>query len=1097
MSQKRSKKASLALAMAVFVGAGMLKTPVYAKTETVVTGSDPTQVVTPSNSTRVNHSELAVGDEIHINGLVYEITRMPTSNANGRLTLIDGQAASGAVVIVDGMEYQGAEYNITALDANAFAGNTNLTSIDMRQSSVSSIGRNCFNGCTSLSSVHFSESSITNMLYGGVFAGCTSLTQLYVPSIHLSSKYSNSPFSRSSIQELTIDQLSSTGIKSNLLNNMPDGFTLNLPGDISSNALVATTFGTTKNVTLNLGTQEDVDHYTSVFEGKDVNVQLYGSGEDTTMAIVSDPDGAEHGYASLQEALNAINTSSTSGAYAIRIMDSGSTTVEWPAGVTLNKMATIDFNGASVHFPETLTLQAPLTIKNITNINSGTNVLTTLNAGSHAFTMINGGSFGFAKISGSNLTFSGTLPGGQFGGGTQVALEGIGDASIITLSDIGRSDYYYDLPNMTGFNTLVLNRAFLEADGSTTFHDQLEGVDTIQLQDGGLTLNQNATIPSVSGNGELRLHQNAQLQVTDSFSGNFSLPEYTGTELVGSGLTLPSGASGTLTNQNQQPITISEPIVSVSGLGNYASLDSALAAIAQDDATAYTITLLSDVLLNADITLPDKDITMDGQNQYQLTMSTNHTMTVQNSLTLENINLAMDNATISYMRSQNGNKTITLSGTTSGKVGTIQDISGSRWLDIVIEGNVDFDKIIGTTSSIGTQLTDLILVNQGSKESPLDLSSKVENLAATELNHSWVIVSGDATYLGTIRTDYNKESGTNRTGGLVIEGSATVSRLSVNSNDDFEVWMPSDALLTVEERYSYYREQVPIYVEGEVVEGHVLVKAPSNSNRNMTDYVLANAGENVELYWNEDASVYQVNYAPTISMSSEANQYNGAYTEVALMIVDTQGIASVVVNGQQETSFESGKLYTPASEWLIQGENTVMVTDTLGMTTTFTFRYDAPANYQKVEEVLASIPADLTIYTEASVQALEEAIAQIQYGIGSSDQTQVDEMAQAVQLAIDGLELKGTDEPTDPGTTPEDPGTTPEDPDTTPDQPIITPSEPTISQETPVTPSNPSSSQNAATPQTGDAAPLSMWATFTILASSMFGVVSAKRRKQD
>ena len=132
MSQKRSKKASLALAMAVFVGAGMLKTPVYAKTETVVTGSDPTQVVTPSASTRVNHSELAVGDEIHINGLVYEITRMPTSNANGRLTLIDGQAASGAVVIVDGMEYQGAEYNITALDANAFTGNTSLTSIDMR-----------------------------------------------------------------------------------------------------------------------------------------------------------------------------------------------------------------------------------------------------------------------------------------------------------------------------------------------------------------------------------------------------------------------------------------------------------------------------------------------------------------------------------------------------------------------------------------------------------------------------------------------------------------------------------------------------------------------------------------------------------------------------------------------------------------------------------------------------------------------------------------------------------------------------------------------------------------------------------------------------
>ena len=139
--------------------------------------------------------------------------------------------------------------------------------------------------------------------------------------------------------------------------------------------------------------------------------------------------------------------------------------------------------------PDTLTLQAPLTIENITNINSGDDTLTTLTAGTYAFTMVDGGSFGFAAISGSDLTFDGTLPGGRFGGGEQVQLTGTDEAAKVTFVNIGRSDYYYDLPLMSGFETLALDGAYLEADGSDIFKGQLDGVTAVELQNSGLELN--------------------------------------------------------------------------------------------------------------------------------------------------------------------------------------------------------------------------------------------------------------------------------------------------------------------------------------------------------------------------------------------------------------------------------------------------------------------------------------------------------------------------------------------------------------------------------------------------------------------------------
>lgn len=1347
----------------------------------------------------------AVGDTITIDGIEYEVDRLPTETANGQLTLTDGKSYSGALVLTDGIEYAGGKYDVTELEANAFSGNTVLTSIDMTDSSVKTIGQSCFRDCTALSGVQFSANSVTNMQKSGVFSGCTSLTRLSIPSLNLSSKYNDSPFAGSSIQELTVYNLSSMGIKANLLNNMPDGFTLNLPGDISSTALVANTFGSTKNVTLNLGAQEDVEHYKTVFDGKDVTVQLFG-GEEGAQAIITDSAGGVTGYATLNDAINAINQSEGTGPFQVRTINNGSTTIEWTGDVAPNKATVIDFAGSSVDLPDTLTLQAPLTIENITNINPDEDTLTTLIAGDHAFAMVDGGSFGFAEIRGSDLTFAGTLPGGQFGGGQDsrpVQLTGTGDGATVTFVDVGRSDYYYVLPNMAGFAELVLDGAYLEADAPDAYANQLAGTKAVTLNGGGLTVNKSAEIETLSGNGELRVAEGAVLTVTGSASGSFRLPEFAGTKLADSGLSLPLGSDVTLTNADGETVALPEPVVQVEGLGQYATMAEAFAAIESGEADSYTIMLLDDVeleatgtsgaygvaelpakaliiqggghtlsagdsktrnyvyaaadltlvnvelnmpktylritgegaavtvegrvtgalekidasvstgctvlvkapvsddvidgiagtsknkmtvilqgygslgapaaktafptisnssgtlvlenswlvadnaanwggievrqggglsltgsmpnasvkgwqvaegvtadltvkngkltvsgavsgktqihlsgsqmaaegkvlvkaanggldsfalaqpldgltllpdadgnytlmpltvaapavtlsggsfgsgvqfaswqdaaavlekaagsgetytvTLNADLalpadtTLPDAALVLDGGG-HTLSLADDGTLKVQNSLTLQNVELDMDGAALQYIRAANGEKTITFAATASGSIGDIEDISQSRWLDIVfLSDSVTFDKVTGTTSTIGTQLTDLILTGFGSKDAPIDLTGKVENIAALELNGSWVKVEGDASCLGTIRTDYSDTDDETRTGGLVLTGDATVSKVSVTTNDAFEVWIPSDATLTVLERYSRSKQQVPVYADGPLTDGHALIKAPSNSNRDMTDYLLANAPEGVDLYWDADAKVYQVNCPPVVAMSDDAVQYGDAYTKVLFTLSDAQGVASVAVNGTPDAAYAAGTaLYAPDTSLLIQGSNTVTVTDATGKSTAFAFRYDAPADYSKVEQALAQVPADLSGYTAESVQALQQAVDGVEYGYGRTGQAQVDAMAQAILDAVAALKPAETGMPdTKPNQPPQPADEHPEIADAiangTWGQPKPTPA-PTAAA---------GQQAAAAVPQTADAAAPVLWMVLAVLSLGGAGALLVLRRRRD
>ncbi|MDO4623405.1 MAG: S-layer homology domain-containing protein [Eubacteriales bacterium] len=64
------------------------------------------------------------------------------------------------------------------------------------------------------------------------------------------------------------------------------------------------------------------------------------------------------------------------------------------------------------------------------------------------------------------------------------------------------------------------------------------------------------------------------------------------------------------------------------------------------------------------------------------------------------------------------------------------------------------------------------------------------------------------------------------------------------------------------------------------------------------------------------------------------------------------------------------------------------------------------ADYSKVDEALAKVPADLSIYTEESAQAVEAAVAAVDRTLRMDAQETVDAMAEAIESAVKGLELK-------------------------------------------------------------------------------------------
>ncbi|MBY4798180.1 hypothetical protein K6V98_07460 [Collinsella sp. AGMB00827] len=68
-----------------------------------------------------------------------------------------------------------------------------------------------------------------------------------------------------------------------------------------------------------------------------------------------------------------------------------------------------------------------------------------------------------------------------------------------------------------------------------------------------------------------------------------------------------------------------------------------------------------------------------------------------------------------------------------------------------------------------------------------------------------------------------------------------------------------------------------------------------------------------------------------------------------------------------------------------------------------------PADYMAVDAALATVPAELGVYTDASVQALKDAQATVVRNLRASEQAKVDAMAAAIKDAVANLKVKPAD----------------------------------------------------------------------------------------
>ena len=68
-----------------------------------------------------------------------------------------------------------------------------------------------------------------------------------------------------------------------------------------------------------------------------------------------------------------------------------------------------------------------------------------------------------------------------------------------------------------------------------------------------------------------------------------------------------------------------------------------------------------------------------------------------------------------------------------------------------------------------------------------------------------------------------------------------------------------------------------------------------------------------------------------------------------------------------------------------------------------------PADYSAIEKALKTVPSDLTVYTDESVAALNDAVDGVIQGKAAVNQADVDAMAKAIEDAITALQYKGAD----------------------------------------------------------------------------------------
>lgn len=103
---------------------------------------------------------------------------------NYKISLVKYTGSESTLLVPEFVEKSGGRYSLSAIDANAFAGNTNLTFVSI-PSNITSIGDQAFKGCSALASVAVGCNDTPATLGTDAFAGCAAELVINVPSAYV------------------------------------------------------------------------------------------------------------------------------------------------------------------------------------------------------------------------------------------------------------------------------------------------------------------------------------------------------------------------------------------------------------------------------------------------------------------------------------------------------------------------------------------------------------------------------------------------------------------------------------------------------------------------------------------------------------------------------------------------------------------------------------------------------------------------------------------------------------------------------------------------------------------------------------------------
>ena len=160
-------------------------------------------------------------------------------------------------------------------------------------------------------------------------------------------------------------------------------------------------------------------------------------------------------------------------------------------------------------------------------------------------------------------------------------------------------------------------------------------------------------------------------------------------------------------------------------------------------------------------------------------------------------------------------------------------------------------------------------------------------------------------------------------------------------------------------------------------------------------------GYSIMWYGFADKATIEQNTLPMSCLDLNMIQYvDGKPVDKKVGTLNWRGMASYTVN-------EPGVYYFYASGSYIDEEEEEE-TPVIGNICTVTVK-DLPADYSKVDAAVAAVPADLSIYTDESVAALNAVLKEVDRDLGRQDQAKVDAYADAVNAAVAALAVKRAD----------------------------------------------------------------------------------------